>query len=354
MKKKIKKSIHENINIEPHCGYRIKNGNTVATFFVDGIDGDTVHATLGNGSHRDLSLAKLYLMNISIMESKKFKDPFLTIEEVMDIDSTFAASMVRKGIKKVRSSIVEQTLIALKEGIETGEEFEHKGKKWKVMETQSDEQGTVTMKLKRAEKSKDDMPAWLEKKIEGDKKSKGDSSPEWEKGPNDKETFLDALNKSTKASKEALSAASQLYIDLAKGSAGAAKKSKVESRLIKSRKLNEEQDKWGFDSTEISASNWKAILSMGGAQGSPVLRGSGQRGGWVWQGQGVKIITSNDPFTGERYDSNEHPGMYDTSKDYVGYIGIEGEAEKVKEIAKEIKKRASYVKGTSPHDRDFI
>lgn len=105
--------------------------------------------------------------------------------------------------------------------------------------------------------------------------------------------------------------------------------------------------KWGFDLTDISALNFVRVLQSVGM-------GTGEKGtltdkGWVWKGSGIEIVTGNNPITGEYMNGGREDEI-----GYASYIGIEGDADKVTAVVREIKKRAKYIKGESKNGREFI
>lgn len=71
---------------------------------------------------------------------------------------------------------------------------------------------------------------------------------------------------------------------------------------------------------------------------------------WSTKEGDLKLVTGNNPITG-RFSS---PKARQTEKGYASYMGIEGNSKKVKALAKDIKKTATYVKGENPREREFI
>jgi len=71
---------------------------------------------------------------------------------------------------------------------------------------------------------------------------------------------------------------------------------------------------------------------------------------WQWIAKEGKIITYNNPITGE-YGG---PCRRKPEKDYASYIGIEGESDWVQKVVELIKKYASVIKDESIGKRNFI
>lgn len=99
----------------------------------------------------------------------------------------------------------------------------------------------------------------------------------------------------------------------------------------------------GFDLTHFDKpANFEKLLKMLGAKG-------GDRGedGFEWEGPGIKIVTGNNPVTGEYFRGNRanDPG-------YASYIGLSGAADKVQKAADYIRKFDP--KDESPGRRSFI
>jgi len=106
------------------------------------------------------------------------------------------------------------------------------------------------------------------------------------------------------------------------------------------------QDKWGFDLTDIPAEKWTELLGLIGYERStPVTSEKGHQ----WPGEGVLIVTANNPITGEYY----LPNRRGREKGYASYIGIQGDADKVKMVADFIRTYGDY-KDEEPHSRGFI
>jgi len=72
--------------------------------------------------------------------------------------------------------------------------------------------------------------------------------------------------------------------------------------------------------------------------------------GFQWKGRGILIVTGNDPITGKF----RNPDRRDPERNYASYIGIEGDADKVKRAVELIKKNTSYRKGESKGTRGYI
>ena len=111
--------------------------------------------------------------------------------------------------------------------------------------------------------------------------------------------------------------------------------------------------KWGFDLTDFNKGGFQETIKKLGISSKPSdfkFSGRTERAGFVWEGDGIKIVTGNNPISGE-YGQNDRR---ENEKNYASYIGIEGNAEKVDNAVLLIKKNTSYRKGESPNEREFI
>lgn len=104
--------------------------------------------------------------------------------------------------------------------------------------------------------------------------------------------------------------------------------------------------KWGFDLTSMRASDFAKVLQSVGCS----TRGVDTGRGWMWKGSGILVMTANNPITGEYSPA----GRRQIEKDYLSYVGIEGNPDKVKIVADGIRSLASYTKDESPEARDYI
>lgn len=113
---------------------------------------------------------------------------------------------------------------------------------------------------------------------------------------------------------------------------------------------------WGFDLTDFEPDGFQKVLKGLKIPLGNVSEDFGRdidnapyRRGWKWHGEGIEIITGNNPITGEyRQTTQRSP-----EKDYASYIGIEGERAKVL-LAVKLIKETSGNKDESPERRDFI
>lgn len=118
--------------------------------------------------------------------------------------------------------------------------------------------------------------------------------------------------------------------------------------MIKMKKLITEATKHGFDLTDFRSGGWAKVLRGIGASTTPKkLNTAYPAFSWVGRkatGGKVVITTGNNPVAGgPRGD-----------KDYASYIGIEGDAQAVKNAVQLIKQNADEIKDESPGRRDFI
>lgn len=91
------------------------------------------------------------------------------------------------------------------------------------------------------------------------------------------------------------------------------------------------ETEWGFDLTHFDKpANFEKLLKMVGipANASKVGRS------FVWEGPGIEIRTGNNPLTGEYGD----PGRRENDPGYASYMGLKGDADKVKKAAAYIRK----------------
>lgn len=117
--------------------------------------------------------------------------------------------------------------------------------------------------------------------------------------------------------------------------------------------------KWGFDLTGFdSAKQFENLLLRNGLD--PVKSYKKVRAypddeslkdyyRFIWSGRYLKIVTGNNPITGEYTNKN----MRKNEKGYASYIGIEGYPFYVHKLVKDIKKTGS-IGGESPYEREFI
>ena len=115
------------------------------------------------------------------------------------------------------------------------------------------------------------------------------------------------------------------------------------------RKKLTEAKKHGFDLTDFKRNGFKQLLKA--LKIKPKAEHSDKSGGsWEWKGNGILIVTGNNPITGEFYN----PKLRKNEKDYASYIGIEGKPELVKQAVELVHKWASYIKNESPGRRNYI
>lgn len=125
-------------------------------------------------------------------------------------------------------------------------------------------------------------------------------------------------------------------------------KSKILMRMIRE---TEGTYQHGFDHTDISAGDWKKVLNRAGVtEMEPEHESEHGSKFWVWESPKIKIVTLNNPISGEYAG----PGKRENEKDFAGYIGLEGDEDTVEIIANLIKSLASDIKGESPGDRSYI
>lgn len=117
---------------------------------------------------------------------------------------------------------------------------------------------------------------------------------------------------------------------------------------------------WGFDLTSfISAESFENILTEMGlplkakrarARDDFDRKTPLNQRPFVWKRPGLRLVTGNNPITGDYYNSARRPN----EKGYASYIGIEGNATAVHKLVKLIKERADYIKDESENASHFI
>ena len=113
-------------------------------------------------------------------------------------------------------------------------------------------------------------------------------------------------------------------------------------------KLNEAA-KHGFDLTDFKRNGFKQLLKA--LKIKPKAEHSDKSGGsWEWKGNGILIVTGNNPITGEYAVE----GRRKNEKDYASYMGIEGKPDLVQQAIELVHKWASYIKNESPGRRNYI
>ena len=124
--------------------------------------------------------------------------------------------------------------------------------------------------------------------------------------------------------------------------------------MIKLKSLITESSKHGFDLTDFKRNGFKQLLKA--LKIKPKAELGKNEYSWEWKGNGILIVTGNNPITGEYASavSGKSPVKRKNEKDYASYIGIEGKPELVKQAAELVHKWASYIKNESPGKRNYI
>ena len=121
--------------------------------------------------------------------------------------------------------------------------------------------------------------------------------------------------------------------------------------------LLNEAAKHGFDLTDFRHNKFIVVLKNLGIKPKAV-RGDEVSGrkehGWVWQGPGIRIVTGNNPITGEFATKRDGKPTRKNEKDYASYMGVEGKPDLVQQAVELIHKWASYIKDESPGKRHYI
>ena len=119
------------------------------------------------------------------------------------------------------------------------------------------------------------------------------------------------------------------------------------------RKKLTEAKKHGFDLTDFKRNGFKQVLKA--LKIRPKAELSRNEQGWEWKGNGILIVTGNNPITGEYASSvSGKSPKRKNEKDYASYMGIEGKPELVQQAVELIHKWASYIKNEDPKRRSYI
>ena len=116
--------------------------------------------------------------------------------------------------------------------------------------------------------------------------------------------------------------------------------------------LKEGKRQHGFDLTDFKPNGFQKVLK--GLRIRPKAKLDRNESGWEWKGNGILIVTGNNPITGEFATKRDGKPTRKNEKDYASYIGIEGKPELVKQAVELVHKWASYVKDESPGRRSYI
>ena len=124
--------------------------------------------------------------------------------------------------------------------------------------------------------------------------------------------------------------------------------------MIKLKNILTEAKQHGFDLTDFKSGGFQKVL-----KGAGIRQKKGEEGrssGWEWKGNGILIVTGNDPITGEYFSSATGQSTIKRRKEknYASYIGVEGNPKKVELVVDLIKKHADYIKKESPGRRTYI
>ena len=121
--------------------------------------------------------------------------------------------------------------------------------------------------------------------------------------------------------------------------------------MIKLKSLLTEASKHGFDLTDFKNGGFQKVLKLLKIKPKAKLtkskHGTSQ---WEWKGNGILIVTGNDPITGKYATPNRRKD----EKNYASYIGVEGKPDMVETAVELIRQYASYIKNESPGKRSYI
>ena len=127
---------------------------------------------------------------------------------------------------------------------------------------------------------------------------------------------------------------------------------KEEIQLVKM--LNEGKRQHGFDLTDFKSNGFQKVLKALGIR--PQAKLDRNESGWEWKGNGILIVTGNDPITGKYASSysGKSPVKRKDEKNYASYMGVEGKSELVDKAVELIRKYATYIKREDPKRRSYI
>ena len=113
--------------------------------------------------------------------------------------------------------------------------------------------------------------------------------------------------------------------------------------------LLKEAAKHGFDLTDFKPKGYQKVLKA--LKIKPKAQLDRNESGWEWKGNGIMIVTGNNPITGEYAGGAVRRK---NEKNYASYIGAEGKPELVQQAVELIKKHTTYIKAESPGRRSYI
>ena len=119
---------------------------------------------------------------------------------------------------------------------------------------------------------------------------------------------------------------------------------RVVSVPMKRSKKQEEQVEHGFDLTDVTASNWKAILENVGLDHKQDGVYCDKKQRWTWKNEHITVVACNDPVS----------GIPRGEVDYASYIGVTGKAIFVSDFVRQLKETAINIKGESKGCREFV
>ena len=88
--------------------------------------------------------------------------------------------------------------------------------------------------------------------------------------------------------------------------------------MIKLRSLITEAKKHGFDLTDFKPGSFKKILKL--LKIKPKAQLDRNESGWEWKGNGILIVTGNNPITGEFANRINGKPTRKSEKNYASYI----------------------------------
>ena len=106
----------------------------------------------------------------------------------------------------------------------------------------------------------------------------------------------------------------------------------------------------GFDLTGFKKGGFQRVLKVAKIDAQSGSLVSNPSAHWLWEGDGITVITGNNPVTG-KYKTPESRGV---EKDYASGMSVFGDAAKVKKVIRSIFMNADFIKEFTPNSMKFI
>ena len=123
----------------------------------------------------------------------------------------------------------------------------------------------------------------------------------------------------------------------------------TQQKTTRGEKMNTKADaSYGFDLTNFKQGGFQRVLKALGI--TPIAKDMETK--WYWEGNGILIITGNDPITGKYATTS--PIKRKDEKNYASYMGLVGTSELVRKTVALIHKHTDFIKNESPGTREYI